>query len=176
MLTLQSAGHRKKKLIMKRTKIILTLLLLMATVMVSAQRVATSSDAERKENAKKTLALDFSMPDYSINKIDVNVMGPRLAKILESLCANYQQPNYLSLLSLIQTSQVEGLHYGRIKNMKLENATKQGSELTIRFNTDLEPNRLNLKKSQLVFHFVDGVSDDPATNDFFCMLCRYIKE
>lgn len=154
----------------------MTILLLMATVMVSAQGVSTSSDAERKEIAKKTLALDYSMPDYSIKKIDAKVMGSRLAKILESLCINYTQPRYLSSLSLIQSKQVEGLNYGSIKSMKLENVTKTGNELTIRFNTILEPNSLNIKKSQLVFHFVDGVSEDTATNDFFCSLCRYIKE
>ena len=33
----------------------------MATVMVSAQRVTTSCDVERKEIAKKQLALDYSM-------------------------------------------------------------------------------------------------------------------
>lgn len=77
---------------MKRTRILLTLLLLMATVMTSAHRVSTTSDAGRKEIAKKTLALDYSMPDYSIKKIDAKVMGERLAKILESICANYRQP------------------------------------------------------------------------------------
>ena len=154
----------------------MTILLLMTTVMVSAQKVTTSSDAERKELAKKTLALDYSMPDYSVKKIDAKVMGPRLAKILESLCANYTQHQYLSSLSLIQSKQVEGLKYGTIKTMKLENVTKTGHELTIRFNTILEPNNLNLKKSQLVFHFVDGVSEDVATNEFFCILCKYIKE
>lgn len=103
-------------------------------------------------------------------------MGPRLVKILESLRANYTHPQYLASLSVIQCSQVEGLNYGRIKSMKLENVTKTGNDLTIRFNTTLEPNNLNLKKSQLLFHFVDGVSEDSATNDFFCTLCRYIKE
>jgi hypothetical protein len=116
------------------------------------------------------------MPDYSTKKIDAKVMGAHLANILESLCANYNQPVYLGSLSVIQSSQVEGLNYGRIKSMKLENVTKTGTELTIRFNTTLEPNNLNLKKSQLLFHFVDGVSEDVATNDFFCTLCRYIKE
>lgn len=60
--------------------------------------------------------------------------------------------------------------------MKLGDVTKTGNELTIRFNTTLEPNNLNIKKSQLVFHFVDGVSEDTATNDLFCTLCKYIKE
>lgn len=154
----------------------MNILLLMVTVMVSAQKVTTSSDAERREIAKKTVALDYSMPDYSVKKIDANVMGPRLAKILESLCANYTQHRHLNSLSLIQSKQVEGLNYGRIKTMKLEDVTKTGNELTIRFNTILEPNNLNLKKSQLVFHFIDGVSEDMATNDFFCSLCRYLKE
>lgn len=80
------------------------------------------------------------------------------------------------MLSAMQSSQVEGLNYGRIKSMKLENVTKPGNEFTIRFNTTLEPNNLNLKKTQLLFHFVDGVSEDTATNNFFCTLCRYIKE
>ena len=154
----------------------MTILLLMTTVMLSAQRVTTTSEAERNEIAKKTLALDYSMPDYSIKKIDAKVMGAHLANILESLCANYKQPQYLGSLSAIQSNQVEGLNYGRVKSMKLENVTKTGNELTIRFNTTLEPNNLNLKKSQLIFHFIGGASEDVATNDFFCTLCRYIKE
>lgn len=148
----------------------------MATVVASAQRVTTTSEAERKEIAKKTLALDYSMPDYSIKKIDAKVMGAHLANILESLCANYNQPVYLGSLCVIQSNQIDGLNYGRIKSMKLENVTKTGNELTIRFNTTLEPNNLNLNKSHMVFTFVDGVSEDPAINDFFCTLCRYIKE
>lgn len=98
------------------------------------------------------------------------------AKILESLCANYNQPVYLGSLSVIQSNQVNGLNYGRVKSMKLGNVTKTDNELTIRFITTLEPNNLNLKRFQLVFHFVDGVSEDIATNDFFCTLCRYLKE
>lgn len=164
------------KLNMKRIKILMTILLLIVTVMVSAQRVTISSNAERKEIAKKTLALDYSMPDYNIKKIDAKVMGAHLANILESLCANYKQPQYLGSLSVIQSNQVEGLNYGRIKSMKLGNVTKQGNDLTIHFNTTLEPNNLNMKRSQLVFHFVDGVSEDTATNDSFCTLCRYLRD
>ena len=89
---------------MMSPKILLTLLLLMATVMESAQRVTTTGEAERKEIAKKTLAVDYSIPDYSIKKIDAKAMGTRLAKILESLCANYKQSQYLASLSAIQNS------------------------------------------------------------------------
>ena len=82
----------------------------------------------------------------------------------------------MASLSVIQSSQVEGLYFGRIKSMKLGNVTKTGNDFTIRYNTTLEPNNLKLKKSQLVFHFVNGVSEDTAINDFFYTLCRYIKE
>lgn len=132
--------------------------------------------SDRMAKYREAIGLDYSMPDYSVKKIDAKVMGPRLAKILESLCANYTQYRHLNSLSLIQSKQVEGLNYGSIKSMKLENVTKTGNELTIRFNTTLEPNNLNLKKSQLVFHFVDGVSEDVAINEFFCILCKYIKD
>lgn len=60
--------------------------------------------------------------------------------------------------------------------MKLDKVTKQGNEIIISFNTTLESNNLNLKKSKLVFKFIDGVSDEIATNDFFSNICRYMKE
>lgn len=103
-------------------------------------------------------------------------MGPRLAKILETICDTYQQHTNLSALSVIQSSQVEGLSYGKIKKLKLDKVTKQGNEIMIRFNTTLESNNLNLKKSQIVFLFNEGTSEDITTNDFFSSICRYIKE
>lgn len=162
------------------TKVILIMALLLGATTLPAQSLKNMTKAEKQEmyqqKVREKLALDYSMPDYSIKKIDAKVMGERLTKILESLCANYNQPHYLGMLSVIQSSQVDGLNYGRIKSMKLENVTKKGNELTINFITTLESNNLNLKKSQLLFCFVDGVSEDTVTNDFYCSLCRYIKE
>lgn len=156
---------------------ILTILLMALSMSAFAQFSAgCQTDSAKIAEVRMTLALDYSMPDYSINKIDEKVMGARLAKILKTIAHNYTQPHYLGLLSIIQSSQVEGLNYGRIKSVKLENVTKTSNELTIRFKTTLEANNLNLKKSQLMFHFVDGVSEDIVINDFFCTLCRYIKE
>lgn len=51
---------------------------------------------------------------------------------------------------------------------------KDGNELTISFITALDRNNLNLKKSQIEFIFVDGVSPDHSTNDFFTNICRCI--
>lgn len=54
----------------------------MATVMVSAQGLKTTVDEDRKSEIRKTLALDYSMLDYSTSKVNSKVMGQRLADIL----------------------------------------------------------------------------------------------
>lgn len=60
--------------------------------------------------------------------------------------------------------------------MNLDTVTKQENEIFIRFNTTQESNNLNLNKSQIVFRFINVVSEDIAINDFFSNICRYIKE
>ncbi len=148
----------------------------MATVVVSAQGLKTNVDEDRKAEIRETLALDYSMPDYSTSKIDEKVMGYRLATILERILDCYNQNIYKSTLTIIQSDQVEGLSYGRIKSMKLDKVSKNGNDITICFLTALEPNNLNLKKSQIVFNFVGGVSADTRTNYFFTSICRYLKD
>ena len=159
-------------------KQILFILLLSLGVMTTfAQNSAELSKKELyKQEVRSKLQLDYSLPDYSTSKISSKLMGPRLAKILETICDTYQQHTNLSALSVIQSSQVEGLSYGKIKKLKLDKVTKQGNEIMIRFNTTLESNNLNLKKSQIVFQFNEGVSEDMATNDFFSNICRYTKK
>lgn len=153
------------------------MLLFLGAIGVSAQTSAgLSKQEEYEQEIRDKLQLDYSLPDYSISKIDAKVMGTRLAKILEALCDNYQQYTNLSVLSMIQSSQIEGLSYGRVKKMKLDKVSKRGNEIIIRFNTVLESNNLNLKKSQIVFRFNEGVSDDMATNDLFSTICRYMKD
>lgn len=66
-----------------RLKTIITTLLLMVTVVVSAQGLKTTVDEDRKAEVCKTLALDYSMPDYSTSKVNPKVLGKRLADILK---------------------------------------------------------------------------------------------
>jgi hypothetical protein len=51
-----------------RIRMIITTLLLMATVVVSAQGLNTNVDEDRMAKIHKTLALDNSMPDNFTNK------------------------------------------------------------------------------------------------------------
>jgi len=103
-------------------------------------------------------------------------MGDRLAKIVKKTLEMCQNQSNLGSLSVIQSSSIEGVSYCSVTNVKFAKATKQGNVITLYFNTNLAKNVKKIKKSQLVFQFVDGVSEDIATNDFFTNVCRYIKE
>lgn len=126
------------------TRIIVLSALLLFTTVLSVQ---SQKEIEYKNVIRSKLHLFYSMPDYSTSKINSKIMGPRIAKILATRCDNYQQYMNISALSVIQSNQVEGLSYGRIKKMKLDNVSKQGDEILIRFETTLEHNNLNLMKS-----------------------------
>lgn len=180
VISVISVGRIKPALFESPNKMKQILFILLLSVGVMTTFAQTSAELTKKEQYKQEvrskLQLDYSMPDYSTTRISAKVMGPRLAKILETICETYQQYMNLSALSVIQSNQVEGLSYCKIKKMKLDKVTKQGNEIMIRFKTRLESNNLNLKKSQIVFQFNDGASENAAANDFFSNICRYIRE
>ena len=147
----------------------------MATVVVSAQGQKTTVDEDRKAEIRNTLALDYSMPDYTIDKIDEKVIGPRLAAILERFIKTCHERGNLDLLNMIQTRQIVGLSYARIKELEFDEVKKTGNVITISYKTSLESNNAGKKNATLIFNFKDGVSDDELTNQFFCSISRYIK-
>ena len=163
---------------MKQILLLLFLLLGAAeSVSVSAQSTwGNTSDNQYKSEVRQTLNLDYSMPDYQTGKIDPKVMGPRLATLLQELCTKYKESVNNSYLSTIQCQQIEGLDYCTIKEMKLEDVSKSGNTITIRFKTGLNKNPLNIKKSDLTISFVDGVSNIKYANSLFITISKYLKE
>ena len=159
-----------------RIRMIITTLLLMATVVVSAQGLKTTVDEDHKVEVRKTLALDYSMPDYSISKINAKVIGQRLADILNKFQEMSQSQTNLGSLSVIQANQIDEMIYCVVKKVKLNKVVKHGNVITIIYDTELAENAKKMKKDQIVFTFVDGVSEDMATNDMITNVCRYIKE
>lgn len=158
----------------KLTKILIIALL---SILPSIGFAQTSyNDEEYKTKVRNTLKLDYSMPDYSVRSINAKVMGDRLAKIVKKTLVMCQSQTNLGSLSVIQSRSLEGLSYCTITNVKFAKATKQGNVISLHFNTTLAENVKKIKKSQIVFKFVDGVSDDVATNDYFTGICRYINE
>ena len=159
-------------------QIALTFLLLFIAGTLSAQKTKmteTEKQEQYKNEVREKLALDYSMPDYSITKIDVKVMGSRLAKMIEYICDNYQQYVNLNMLSQLQGKQIGNLNYARIQELKLDSVFKKGNEITVLFKTSLGPNSRNLKKANLAFSFVDGLSDSRDVNEYFISISRYIK-
>ncbi len=78
-------------------------------------------------------------------------------------------------ISVIQAQQIDGMIYCAVKKVKLNKVQKQGNIITIVYDTALAENAKNLKKFNLIFTFVDGVSEDMAANDIFTNVCRYLK-
>ena len=158
-------------------KLLFTFFLLLIALSSFAQPGA-DQDQQALYNAevRSKLALDYSMPDYNTSKISSKVMGPRLATLLEELCAKYKYSDILSILSRIQSNQIDGLDYCTIEEMQLKAVSKSGNTITILFNTKLDRNPLNIKKSNLVFTFINGVSEHKLVNSLFTSLSRYIKD
>ena len=158
---------------------LLSLLLLLgaagATNTFAQSTWGTTSDAQYNADVRQKLSLDTTLPDYSVYKVDAKVMGPRLASILQELGAKYKRSDYLSTLSMIQADQIDGLDYCTIEKLGLVNVTKSGNTITIRFKTTLAKNPLDLKKSDLIMTFIDGVSDNKQVNSLFSNICNYMN-
>ena len=172
-------GRGKRIKHMKSIKILFTAILLMASTVGFAQ-ANKQTDAEKmaqyQNRVRQTLQLDYSMPDFTTSRIDARIMGDRLAKILNKTLEMSKSQSNLGMLSMIQGQQIDGLDYCTIKEIILDRVVKQGNEIMVSFNTTLDKNILNLQKTKITFCFVDGVSEDVATNDFFASICRYIRE
>ena len=161
---------------MKQILLLLFLLLGAGAANLSAQSSwTTTNEAQYKSDIRQKLNLDYSMPDYTTSKVNPKVIGPRLASILQELSAKYKQDGYLSSISMIQCDQIEGLDYCKIEKMNLESVSKTGDTITIRFKTTLAMNSLDLKKSDLILTFVDGVFGNKRVNSFFSNICNYIR-
>ena len=146
-------------------KLLFTLCLLFAATTLPAQKLKFSSEAEREAKYRsemiEKLALDYSMPDYSIKKVDANVMGPHLATMVNILLQNCGTLTYSKLISKILSEQVESLKYQYvdIKKMKLVSASKQGNDISLLFNVWPDKNPADVKQTEMTIHFIDGLSD-----------------
>jgi len=123
-----------------RIRMIITMLLLMAMVVVSAQGLKTTVDEDRKAEIRNTLALDYSMPDYSISRVNPKVMGQRLADILNKFQELTQSQTNMGTLSIMQAQQIDGMLYCAVKKVMLDKVVKQGNAITITYDTELAEN------------------------------------
>ncbi len=133
---------------MKTIKILFTALLMMVSLAGFAQANKQTDEeklAEYQNRVRQTLRLDYSMPDYSVTKVNPKVMGDRLAKILNKTMEMSQSQANFGILSVIQSRRIEGLTYCPVTNVKFAKATKQGNVITLYFNSTLAKNIMNIK-------------------------------
>ena len=133
---------------MKTIKILFTALLMMVPLAGFAQANKQTDEeklAEYQSRVRQTLRLDYSMPDYSVTKVNPKVMGDRLAKILNKTMEMSQSQANFGILSVIQSRSIEGLTYCPVTNVKFAKATKQGNVITLYFNSTLAKNIMNIK-------------------------------
>ena len=158
-------------------KILITMLLLLGATSISAQTSAKQSmDSAQISEYRAKLALDYSMPDYSVKKIDESKMGSRLANILRYFEENGKQGSLVSWMSSIISEQNESLQgrYMELKKLKLVRASKTGNEISILYQITLDAKGNQPSQAEMTFHFTDGVSESKKVNDLFSYICRYV--
>ena len=160
-------------------QILFTLLLLLGATTLYAQKLPITSAEEReamyKAEMKEKLAIDYSMPDYTTNKFDANVMGEHMAMMVNTFLEKCTLKSYQRPLNKIIGEQVEALQYSDygIKKMNLVSATKSGNEITLLFRVWLDKNTKGIKQTEMTIRFIDGVSDSKTTNELFRNISSY---
>ena len=157
-------------------KLFFTLLLLLGATQLSAQPLGQSQDDKNAIELRQKLNIDYTLPDFSTSKLDGNIIGTRLALMLQRLQANYREAVNNQYLSKLVCEQNDGLNYVTIENLKIQKISKTGNVITIISNAKLSKNPLGLKNTEIRMVFTKGVSDNKAVNSLFSNLVRYIKE
>ena len=159
-----------------KKQLLILLLLFIGTMTVFSQIRTVGSDSERNAEYKKAIGLDMTIPDFDTNRIDAKVMGSRLANLLNYLLENYNHESYELLIAQILGKQNESLQhlYYKIKKMQFANASKQGDVMTVLMHVWPDKNKADVNQADMMFRFVDGVSDDQAVNALFSYMSRYV--
>ena len=153
------------------------LLLSLGVLSMHAQFRIAQSDSARQAEYREKIAIDMTVPDFDTKKIDEKVMGTRLAGILNYLMENYDQGVLERQLATIVGEQVEALDnlYFNIKKVKFLNAKKAGDEITILLKIWPDKNPANVKQAELVFHLINGASENRNTNELFSNMSHYVQ-
>ena len=161
-------------------KYILLLFISFLSLSASAQYHTLSTEQQlelKKQEIRKKIAFDYSVPDYETKKLDAKVMGWRLAKMLQFLEKNYTQGFYNRMLSKIRSLQMNDMKYGywNVDNIKILNVQKQDSVIRIKINTYTKRDREKVNYD-ITLSFVNSFSDDETANNLFVDIGRYIKK
>lgn len=166
---------------MKKTLYILLALLCVSAIPASAQVVNKTYNYSLKEYEdvmRQQIGLDYSMPDYETTTINANIIGKRLAQMLESLKDNYARNEFNHLLSNIRDSQIEDrrAYTLRVDEIKIKCISKKDSIISISISTLSKPEKKQKYSNDVIISFINGVSANPSANELFYQLGRYQKK
>ena len=157
---------------------ILTILLMAFSMSAFAQFSAgCQTDSAKIAEYRERIGLDYSMPDYSIKKIDEKVMGARLANLLRYFEEGMNQGEYnYGLVKILgeQHKELRNLYFS-VKKLKLISASKSGTDITVKYEVWPDDNSANVKQTNVLFLFREGVSESRTTNELFATLSRYVQ-
>ena len=158
-------------------KLFIMFLLMSISSVTFAQPLFAQTDEVEWTEMREKIGLNLSVPDFNTKKNDSKIMGSRLAGILEYLLDNYQHGVYNRRMSAVVSEQNDTLEniYVQIKKLNFVNAVKKVKEITILMRADLQKNAANVKQTDIVFHFVDGVSESYGVNELFSNVSHYIQ-
>lgn len=166
---------------MEKTLYILLALLCVSAIPASAQVVNKTynySHEATNDRLRQQIGLDYSMPDYETTTIDANIIGKRLAQMLESLKDNYARNEFNHLLSYIRDAQIEDrrAYTLRIDEMKIKRISKRDSVISISISTLSKPGKKQKYSNDVIISFINGLSANTSANELFYQLGRYQKK
>jgi hypothetical protein len=155
-------------------KIFLMTMLMLSALSISAQTTQQSEDARTVELRQK-IGIDYTMPDFNTSKINGNVIGIHLAKMLRKLDDRACDYGWSSSIINICCEQNEKLRYAILEKFSIKNISKAGDVITIKANVKLQKNSAGIRNTDIMMIFDKGVSASQAVNELFSTLSRYIK-
>ena len=159
-------------------KLLFTTALLIMTFSAFAQYFASQRwDETREDWYRRMINFNYDVPDYSVDRLDPDIVGRRTAEILQRLLRNSDQALTNRKLSLVRNVQMgePQYKYSVIDKMKIKHIQKEDSIITITFNTFSKEKKKKIY-FDLVFTFINSLSDDEMTNTLFSDIGRYIRK
>lgn len=151
-------------------------LFLGATDMFAQSDADSRKDSLYRQEVREMIALDYSMPDYSVKKIDESKIGSRLASLLHYLEESLKNSYFNLWIASVVKEQNESLKdsYFEVEKMKLVSVSKAGNVISIQYKASLSDKKENSEPVIVNIHFLDGVSESKNVNDLFSYIGRYV--
>ena len=162
---------------MIRNILLLTFLSVLPLDMSAQLWVGYKSDSVRTAEYREKIALDYSMPDYSVTSIDEKKIGSRLANILRYYEEVNDQNMIRRKIAAILVEQNEAFKYAspEFLKQKLVKIEKSADEITVIYKLWFDKNSSNLKQTEIKYHFKDGVSESNTVNEMFSHMSHYAQ-